>query len=310
LKFVMPRAEWRAGYQRLYEAGELTKRVEAARELLAPCRLCPRECGVDRLKGERGVCRVLDRPVLSSYGPHFGEEDVLVGRGGSGTIFMAYCNLGCVYCQNWDISQNGEGQEVSVKQLARIMLSLQRRGCENINVVTPTHVMPFVLEALSLAAGEGLSLPFVYNCGGYESLAALEVLDGVVDVYMPDMKYGEGEAGRKYSGVRDYHVHNRRAVKEMHRQVGDLVVDEKGRALRGLIIRHLVLPEGLAGTREVMGFIAREISRDSYVNIMSQYRPAYRAWRYPELGRRVTGAEYAEAVEIAKEAGLWRLETD
>lgn len=286
----------------------LSAKVQEAEGILRECRLCPRYCGVDRTAGERGFCRVLDRPFISSWGPHFGEERPLVGRFGSGTIFFTGCNLGCIFCQNWDISHGLSGREVSFEELARVMLQLRDSGCHNINLVTPTHQMPMILRALLIARGKGLDLPMVYNCGGYESLEALAVLDGVVDIYMPDLKYMRPEHSRRYSKAADYPEAAKAALKEMHRQVGDLVMDERGIARRGLLVRHLVMPGGISDSPEAMRFIAEEISRDTYVNIMDQYRPCYKAFEHPPLDRRITRAEYEEAVRAALEAGLRRIE--
>ena len=241
---------------------------------------------------------------MSSFGPHFGEEAPLVGRCGSGTIFFAYCNLHCVFCQNYGISQLGEGSAVDGTELADMMLSLQSKGCHNINLVSPTHVVPFILEALEIAVGKGLQLPIVYNTGGYDSLETLELLDGIVDIYMPDMKYSVEEVGEKFSGVEQYPQVNRAAVKEMHRQVGDLQVDESGVALRGLLVRHLVLPDGLAGTEGVVRFIAAEISRNTYLNVMAQYHPCYHAFDYPQISRPITREEFSAAIEQAQRSGL------
>ena len=286
----------------------MNERASRAGALLESCTLCPRECGVNRLKDERGFCRIGARAAVASAGPHFGEESVLVGTHGSGTIFFAGCNLGCLFCQNYDISHLSAGKEVSERELLRQMLSLQALGCHNINLVTPTHVIPQILRALALARREGMDLPVVYNCGGYESAATLRLLSGIVDIYMPDFKYGDDEAAGKYSGVHDYYHRACEALVEMHRQVGDLVVDSDGLARRGLLVRHLVLPGGLAGTERVMRFIADEISTDTYVNIMAQYRPEYRADGFPELNRRLTAGEYTEAVETAERCGLSRLD--
>jgi len=282
--------------------------VEKARSLLAQCYLCGRGCGVNRLGGESGQCRTTDKALVSSFGPHFGEEAPLVGRHGSGTIFFAYCNLHCVYCQNYSISQPGEGSAVDSQELADMMLSLQAKGCHNINLVSPTHVVPFILEALEIAASKGLELPLVYNTGGYDSMAALQLLDGIVDIYMPDMKYAAAKAGEKYSGVKRYPQVNRTAVKEMHRQVGDLQVDDSGVATRGLLVRHLVLPHRLAGTEGVVRFLAEEISKNTYLNVMAQYHPCHRAFNYGELSRPVTGEEFSEAIELAQHYGLKRLD--
>jgi len=294
-------------YRALLESGELDRRVEAAWRMLEKCRLCPRVCGVNRLADERGECRTGRRAVISSAHLHFGEEPPLVGWGGSGTIFFTHCNLHCQYCQNYEISQLGEGDEIEAEDLARIMVHLQSAGAHNINLVSPTHVVPQILAALAIAARAGLRLPLVYNTGGYDAIPTLRLLDGVVDIYMPDAKYADEATARRYSQVEHYPQVNRRALREMHRQVGDLVVDRHGIARRGLIIRHLVLPEGLAGTPEVMRFLATEISTDSYVNVMAQYRPCFRAGEYPPLGRRITAEEFREAVEAAHACGLHRL---
>ncbi|MGQ9457863.1 MAG: radical SAM protein [Anaerolineae bacterium] len=300
---------WEPAYLALHRRGELKERVARAYEVLRACILCPRECGANRLEDPKGAaCRTGVRAEVSSFNPHFGEEAPLVGRGGSGTIFFTHCNLRCDYCQNYDISQLGHGAEVEPEDLARMMLYLQEMGCHNINLVSPTHVVPQILAGLLLAAEAGLRLPLVYNTGGYDALGTLQLLDGVVDIYMPDMKYADAEIGWKYSHVRDYPRHNQAAVREMHRQVGDLVLDEDGVARRGLLVRHLVLPEGLAGTAEIVRFLAEEISRNTYLNLMDQYRPCYRAHELPPLNRRITRQEYEEAVRLALEAGLHRLD--
>ena len=294
-------------YVELRRTGELHERVEAAYKLIAPaCELCPRGCGIDRLAGKTGVCRTGTLPVISSYGPHFGEEPPLVGFHGSGTIFFGGCNLQCIFCQNYEISQGGLDREISVEDLAQMMLSLARQGCHNINLVSPTHQLPQILSALEVAAESGLDIPIVYNCGGYEPASVLSLLDGVVDIYMPDMKYGSNEVGLELSGVPDYWDRNREAIREMHRQVGDLVLDERGIAQHGLIVRHLVLPDGLAHTSEVMHFLATEISKDTYINVMEQYRPAFKVIGHPVMGRRIAPEEYVEAVRIARAEGLWR----
>jgi putative pyruvate formate lyase activating enzyme len=282
--------------------------VESALAVLEECRLCPRSCGANRAGGEVGQCRTGRQALVSSAGPHFGEEAPLVGSGGSGTIFFTWCNLRCRFCQNYSISQMGDGRPVSKEELAGAMLSLQRQGCHNINFVSPTHVVPQILEALEIAAGSGLSVPLVYNSGGYDSVETLRLLDGVVDIYMPDMKYGGEDAGRRFSGIEDYPDRNREAVREMHRQVGDLALDDDGVAVRGLLVRHLVLPRGLAGTAEVCSFLSREVSADTYINVMDQYRPCYKALDVPELSRSLTGEEFTEAVRIARHSGLHRLD--
>jgi putative pyruvate formate lyase activating enzyme len=294
-------------YLALLRSGELRRRVEAAYERMHHCDLCGRKCGVDRYT-THGACKTGTQAVVASYGPHFGEEDPLRGYRGSGTIFFSWCNLNCQFCQNYDISQLGHGEEVEPEELAAMMLSLQAQGCHNINLVSPSHVVAPILAAVLIAAEAGLRLPLVYNTGGYDSMEALQLLDGVVDIYMPDMKYADEEIAHRYSRVRDYPAVNQAAVKEMHRQVGDLVLDEQGIALRGLLVRHLVLPGGLAGTPEIARFLAEEVSPDTYINIMDQYRPCYRARQHPPLDRPITAEEYAEAVEAARRAGLHRFD--
>jgi len=294
-----------ASYNQMpFEALKVRARQAVAR--LELCQICPRHCRVNRLKGERGFCRVGRLSRVASYTPHFGEEAPLVGRGGSGTIFFAGCNLSCVFCQNYDISQMDQGQDVPAEVLARMMLRLQDSGCHNINFVTPTHVVPQILEALVLAGEEGLNVPLVYNSGGYDSAETLRLLDGIFDIYMPDMKYGSDELAIKYSHAPKYTEYAKSAIREMHRQVGDLVMDEDGIAVRGLLVRHLVLPEGLAGTAEVVRFLSQEISKNTYLNVMAQYRPEYNACSFPELKRCVTLQEYSEAVRLALAAGLSR----
>ena len=300
--------EFEPGYLKLHRSGELKHRVEAAYELLSLCDVCGWHCRVDRRAGKLGVCKTGVRAKVSSYGPHFGEEDPLRGWHGSGTIFFTRCNLKCQYCQNYDISQTDVGKEVEPEQLAAIMLELQDMGCHNINFVSPSHVAAQILAATAIAAQAGLRIPLVYNTGGYDSLEMLRLLDGVIDIYLPDMKYADPMIARKYSKILNYPRVNQAAVKEMHRQVGDLVLDEQGLAVRGLLVRHLVLPNGLAGTREIMRFLAEEISPHTYVNIMDQYHPAYRADRYPELNRRITREEYEEAMQAARDAGLYRFD--
>lgn len=274
-------------------------------KLLENCTLCPRRCKVNRLNNEKGFCGVGLLPLVSSVGPHFGEEPELVGRNGSGTIFFAGCNLGCLFCQNYDISHLRYGDEISTKDLAKEMLVLQRIGCHNINLVTPSHVVPQIVEALAYAVEKGLDIPIVFNTGGYDSLETLKLLEGIIDIYMPDAKYSDPDAAKKYSNAEDYPDVMKTAIKEMHRQAGDLVV-QKGIAVKGLLVRHLVMPEGLAGTKGIMHFIATEISKDTYVNIMDQYRPCYKAVNFPEINRRITQREYEEAVGEAKTEGLWR----
>ncbi len=294
-----------AAYLRLLRSGELKRRVARAYARLEACDICPRECGVNRhLSAEGAGCRTGLRAVVSSAGPHFGEERPLVGRGGSGTIFFSWCNLRCQFCQNAEISQLGYGREVEAEELAQMMLGLQAQGCHNINLVSPSHVVPQILAGLLLAAEAGLRLPLVYNTGGYDSLKTLALLDGVVDIYMPDMKYADEGVARRFSGVSNYPAVNQAAVKEMHRQVGDLRLDERGVAQRGLLVRHLVLPEGLAGTAEIVRFLRDECSPRTYVNVMAQYRPCYRAHELPPLDRPITSQEYRAAARLAQEAGL------
>lgn len=308
----MPFPHPRPGYLELLETGELESRTEKASALLRECTVCPRECRVNRTGGETGFCKTGMLAQVSSSGPHFGEEPELVGRGGSGTIFISHCNLACGFCQNYTISQCGHGQETSPDDLAAMMLSLQRQGCHNINIVTPSHVVPQILKAVTIAAARGLRIPLVYNSGGYDSVKTLELLDGVFDIYMPDAKYGRDEIARELSHAPDYVTVMKQALKEMHRQVGDLVV-EQGVAVRGLIIRHLVLPGSLADSEIVLKFIAEEISKDTYVNIMAQYRPAWHAREiagrnpaFGPLGRPVTMDEYRSAINYAKKVGLRR----
>jgi len=282
--------------------------VHQAFHRLERCDLCARYCHVNRLVTINGaVCRTGERAVVHSFGPHHGEEHVLRGWNGSGTIFFSWCNLRCVFCQNWEISQKGIGRAVEPKEIAAMMLDLQDRGCHNINLVSPSHVVAQILAAVEIAASEGLHLPLVYNTGGYDSAEALTLLDGVIDIYMPDMKYGDSATARKYSRVRNYTEVNLAAVKEMHRQVGDLVVNEKGLAERGLLIRHLLLPGDLAATERVLAFISREISRNTYLNLMDQYRPCYRADDYPPLDRPITAAEFRAAIALAERFELRRL---
>jgi len=285
---------------------ELKERKDKLYELLFECKLCPNECHVDRRISDNGNCRSGYLPVVSSYGPHFGEEPPLVGRFGSGTIFFTNCNLDCKFCQNYDISHYGVGREVSVNDLADMMLYLQNRGCHNINFVTPTHFTPQIVDALIIARERGLEIPLVYNCGGYESVETLRLLDKIIDIYMPDIKYSSNENALKYSGISNYWDIVQQAVKEMHRQVGDLVISSSGIAKRGLLIRHLVLPNDVAGSKKILDFIAKEISLNSYVNIMDQYRPVYLANNYPEINRSITRKEYIEVLNYAKEIGLHR----
>ena len=295
-------------YLPLAEKGKLKHRIEEAYELLKSCRLCPRKCGKNRVQNEVGFCKTGLQAVVSSHGPHFGEERPLVGRNGSGTVFFAHCNLGCVFCQNYEISHLGMGEMVTPEELAGIMLELEETGCHNLNLVTPTHVVPQILEALSLAVEQGFSLPLVYNCGGYESLETLKLLDGIVDIYMPDFKFWDEKTSARLASAPDYPQVAREAIREMYRQVGDLATNGAEIARRGILVRHLVLPSGLAGTGRVAGFLSREISPDTYVNVMDQYRPCYQADRHPEISRPLREEEFADAVELAVKAGLRRLD--
>ncbi len=295
-------------YIKTFEKGILQGKIKAARKLLSPCNICPRKCRVDRLSGDPGVCKTAGSAFVSSYNPHFGEEAPLTGTQGSGTIFFTHCNLMCLFCQNFDISHEGYGQEVSDKELAAIMLALQHQGCHNINFVTPSHVVPQVLSALEIAIQEGLSVPLVYNSGGYDLPSTLKLLEGVFDIYMPDFKFWDQEIAESACQARDYPEIARSALREMHRQVGDLTLDENGIAQKGLLIRHLVLPGGLAGTREIMRFIAQEISTHSYVNIMSQYRPCGRASEVKGLNAFLSPTDFQAALQQAKEEGITRLD--
>nr|WP_211117064.1 radical SAM protein [Ignavibacterium album] len=285
---------------------ELNKRAEILKKMLEECRICPNECAVNRLQGEIGNCHSADEVLISSYGPHFGEEPELVGLYGSGTIFFTNCNLSCVYCQNYDISQLGIGNRISIDEIANIMISLQSRGCHNINLVTPTHFVPQIVEALIIAIEKGLEIPLVYNCGGYESVETLHLLEDIIDIYMPDIKYSDNEVAARLSGIKNYWNVVRSAVKEMHIQVGDLHIDKKGIARRGLLVRHLVLPNNLAGSEKVIDFIADEISEETYLNIMDQYRPAFKAAEEQKLMRRIKSDEFERVVEYARFKGLHR----
>lgn len=295
-------------YVKTYKSGLLEEKIEKAYKILKNCTLCPRECKVNRLEGEKGICRTGRLPIISSYFPHFGEEDPLVGTNGSGTIFISYCNLLCMYCQNYEISHLGEGKETPIEKFAKMMISLQIMGCHNINIVTPTHIVPQLLEALKIAIESGLRIPLVYNTSGYEKVETLRILEGVVDIYMPDFKYWDKEVAKRYSKAPDYPEVAREALKEMYRQVGDLKINNRGIAEQGLLVRHLVLPHGLAGTRNVMEFIANEISPNTYVNIMAQYRPCGKAHEDDYLNRRITSEEYQKAVQDALDVGLKRLD--
>lgn len=287
-------------YLKIYESGELDKRIEKLYAILECCELCPRNCKVNRRLGEKGYCRSDASLLVSSYFAHFGEEKVLVGINGSGTIFFTNCNLGCVYCQNYEISHLGIGKRINESELAYIMLYLQQAGCHNINLVTPTHYTPQIVMALKYAIEGGLNIPVVYNCSGYESVATLRLLEDIVDIYMPDFKYGDDTVAKKYSNAFNYVEICREAIREMYRQVGNLKVDSKGIAYRGLLIRHLVLPNNLESSKKVLEFIAKDIFGDCFVNIMDQYRPLYRAKEHRELGRVLMLSEYHEIVDFAR----------
>jgi putative pyruvate formate lyase activating enzyme len=283
---------------------EFDRRIEKAYKLLSPCEVCPRECRVNRSEGEKGFCRSGEEVIVSSYNAHFGEEPPLVGNFGSGTIFFTNCNLKCVYCQNYPISQLGNGNKVSLSELSKIMLALQKRKCHNINLVTPTHFMPQILKSLKSAIKMGLRIPIVYNTSSYDSVNTLKLLDGVVDIYLPDARYADDKIALKYSSAPGYFEIMKKALKEMHRQVGDLSLNRMGVAHSGLIVRHLVLPEGLSGTKKIMHFIAREISPHTYISLMAQYFPAYQAGQFPPLSRRINREEYREALRAFEEEGL------
>jgi putative pyruvate formate lyase activating enzyme len=306
--YLRKESAFEPAYLRLLRSGELKERVAQAYPHLSVCDVCARGCRVDRRAGQVGVCRTGEQAKVSSYGPHLGEEDPLRGWRGSGTIFFTRCNLKCQFCQNYDISQTDAGHAVEPEDLASIMLDLQAQGCHNVNLVSPSHVVPQIIAATLIAAQAGLRLPLVYNTGGYDSMAMLGLLDGVVDIYMPDMKFADAETARRYSKVANYPRVNQAAVREMHRQVGDLQIDESGLATRGLLVRHLVLPGDLAGTGEIVRFLAGQISPNTYLNLMDQYRPAYKARHFLELNRGISVQEYAAAVRLAEEAGLRRLD--
>jgi putative pyruvate formate lyase activating enzyme len=295
-------------YLKTYREGLLEEKIVKAQRLLESCSVCPRDCKINRIEGERGFCRAGFLPKVSSSSPHFGEEQPLVGFHGSGTIFFTHCNLGCLYCQNYSISHLDEGEEKSIEQLSRMMVAMQSLGCHNINFVSPTHYVPQILAALPNAITLGLSVPLVYNTGGYDAVETLKLLDGVFDIYMPDFKYSTDEVAEEYSHARDYPLVAKKAIKEMFRQVGDLVLDDRGIALRGLLIRHLVLPSGLAGTQDVMRFLSQDISKNTYVNIMAQYYPCGDIPPGSPLYRRISKLEYLKAVEIAKKEGITRLD--
>jgi putative pyruvate formate lyase activating enzyme len=301
--------QWYPAYGKLERDGELSHRVERAYAILEDCQLCPRQCGANRLNGDLGFCRAPAKPVVYVAQPHFGEEISLVGSNGSGTVFFSNCNLRCVFCQNWPIALEGQGGKIDDENLADMMLYLQKLGCHNINLVTPTHVMPNILNATRIAYKRGLRIPLVYNTSGYERVEILKLLDGVVDIYLPDMKYMDGEQAAKYSsGALDYPEVTKKAIIEMHRQVGEHMADKQNITLRGLMIRHLVMPNRVAGTKEFVSWVAANLPKSTYVNIMSQYYVAYQAYDYPRIGRGISVQEYLEAMAWAEQYGLTNLD--
>jgi putative pyruvate formate lyase activating enzyme len=296
-------------YLRLYREGELAKRIDKALAMLGSCRLCPRECEVNRLEGDKGFCDTGRNARVASYNAHFGEEAPLVGRHGSGTIFISSCNLLCSFCQNYEISHEKEGVEVGPRQIASMMLQLAGWGCHNINFVTPSHVVPQLLEALPYAISKGLRVPLVYNSGGYDRVETLKLLDGVFDIYMPDFKFWDSRWAERYCQAPDYREVAADAIREMHSQVGDLVTDDEGIAVRGLLVRHLVMPNRVAGSEQVFKFLAEEVSTNTYVNVMDQYRPCGTAHRDEFINRRLTSQDFREASDMARKAGLRRLDS-
>lgn len=313
-RWVISRSDYMPSYLVTFETDKhvFQEKVERALQLLRSCEVCPRNCHINRLEDRTAVCRTGRYSYVASAFPHFGEEDCLRGWGGSGTIFFSFCNLKCVFCQNFDISWEGNGQVLTPEQLAGIMVQLQESGCHNINFVTPEHVVPQIIEAIPIAINKGLSLPIVYNTSAYDSMHSLRLMEGIVDIYMPDFKFWDGELSFLYMSARDYPLIARAGIREMHRQVGPLKFDNGGLALRGLLVRHLVMPNRVSHTRDICRFIANEISRDTYINIMDQYRPEGRVLRKPEkyraINRRTTSSEYGEALAIAREEGLYRID--
>ncbi len=309
-RLVLPRGDFIPAYLKTCVSGELKEKIETSRRLLASCELCPRKCRVNRCENKPGFCRTGRYARFASAFAHFGEEDCLRGRRGSGTIFFSGCNLGCTFCQNVDISQREDGREVDARELAALMLQLQKTGCHNINLVTPTHVVPQILQALLIAVPAGLRLPLVYNTGGYDSLDGIGLMEGIVDIYMPDFKLWYPESCEKYLGARDYGLRAREAIKAMHAQTGLLRLDEDGLAVRGVLVRHLVMPGLLADTHEILGWLATELSPDTCLNLMDQYRPAHLAQTNPEfstINRRIWPSEFEQALHDSSAAGLWRL---
>ncbi len=302
--------DWMPGYARLEEEGKLAERVEKAYSIFEDCELCPRRCGENRIRGETGFCQTTDRAVVYSHQPHFGEELPLVGTGGSGTIFFSNCNLRCVFCQNYPLAHKGRGQEVNDEEIAEMMLDLQNSGCHNINLVTPTHIMPNILNATRIAYKNGLHLPLCYNTSGYERKEIIKLLDGIVDIYLPDLKFMDGEQSEKYNFAEayDYPEQAKDAILEMHRQVGVLEKDKRALARQGLIIRHLVMPNRVSSPRDFAFWVAENLPNDTYVNIMSQYRVEFEAFEYDKIARAITSEEFVEAIEWAREAGLTNLD--
>ena len=310
--FSLSSKDFEPAYLQLYRSGELKQRARQAIDSLASCEICPRACHENRLVDETGICKIGRYARVDCYFPHTGEEDCLSGHRGSGTIFFSRCNLRCQFCQNFEISHMGNGAETTPQELARMMLALQEAGCHNINFVTPDHVVPQILEALLLAVEAGLRLPLVYNSSAYISMRALQLLDGVVDIYMPDFKIWDSALALKYLAAKNYPQAARGAIKELYRQVGDLKLDENGLAKRGVLVRHLVMPRNVAGTREVMKFLVREVSPHTYINIMDQYSPAGKVSneKFTEINRPVTKQEYTDAIGFARKAGLYRFDVE
>ena len=299
---------YRPCYIDTLQSGLLKNKIRQAAEILQSCQLCPRKCRVNRLSGQKGICKTTDQAIVYGYHAHFGEEAPLVGQHGSGTIFFSHCNLKCNFCQNFDISHKGAGNPVSDMELAEMMLALQQEGCHNINFVTPSHVVPQILSAIQIAAARGLTLPLIYNTSAYDAVETLQILDSVIDIYMPDFKFWDPRSSDVTCGAPDYPDAARKAILEMHRQVGDLVLDAAGLAKRGLLIRHLVMPDGLAETLEIMKFVASKVSRDTYVNVMPQYQPSGDIGNIKWLRRKITTQEYAKAIQYAQDAGLTRID--
>jgi len=306
---VRSNQDFEPGYLKLHKSGELKKRGEQLWEMMESCELCPRMCGVNKLLGERGFCNANSQLEISAFHPHFGEEKPLVGKGGSGTIFLTNCGLRCVFCINWEISQGGDGSARSIDEFAKMMLALQKIGCHNINLVTPTHYSPHIILAVDKAASKGLKVPLVYNTCGWERTEILRILDGIIDIYLPDFKYSDGEKASRYSsGAVTYPEVTKKALLEMHRQVGVARPADNGLMYRGLMIRHLLMPNNVSGTKEVIEWIAKNLPKDTYLNLMSQYRPVFKASAYPEISRSITRQEYIDAINCANAAGLTNLE--